>query len=275
MNLAPDEYTGFTMTLLRMAAFRPLVNEEDFSQEESQSNLKEKGSQSLQHKSLTQQTSAKEHSQAMSDAALKTSRQNISSVHTTQDAKDARDISMHHAVSPINSAQEAASIFQEKIQEKNQEKTQEKFQQKNSAAVLDHAEHTHVEVQNQNSGEALAISDWPSFAAQLPLRGLSQQLAHQSELLRIENHTLHLRVSLKQLAEKLATEKLKDALSKHFGFAVSLQVEVGTTQVTVAAAEAQKNVQKQEEAVADIHNDVFVKALVNTFDAQIESIKAL
>ncbi|QHE92131.1 DNA polymerase III subunit gamma/tau [Pandoraea fibrosis] len=111
--------------------------------------------------------------------------------------------------------------------------------------------------------------EWPALAAELPARGLAQQLAFQSELTEVAGRALHLRVPLRQLADAATTDKLRQVLSEHFGADVQLQVElgqVGTTAASLAAEAAAARQRAAEQAIAD---DPLVRELIDEFGAQI------
>jgi DNA polymerase III subunit gamma/tau len=103
--------------------------------------------------------------------------------------------------------------------------------------------------------------DWPALAKSLNVSGLVKQLAQQSELKSFDGEALELSVpaASKHLAERPYQEKLKTALQERFGRPVQLTIRVGgTTGNTV-----------QDQAVASIQQDAFVREMVENFDATI------
>ncbi|MCI3204680.1 MULTISPECIES: DNA polymerase III subunit gamma/tau [Pandoraea] len=111
--------------------------------------------------------------------------------------------------------------------------------------------------------------EWPALAEALPARGLAQQLAFQSELTEVAGRALHLRVPLRQLADAATADKLRQALVEHFGGDVQLHVElgqVGTTAASLAAEAAAARQRAAEQAIAD---DPVMRELIDEFDAQI------
>lgn len=110
---------------------------------------------------------------------------------------------------------------------------------------------------------------WPALAASLPLKGLAQQLAYQSELARVVGNTLHLRVPVPAIGENGVAERVQQALSEHFGVAVRVQCEIGAVTDTAAAADAQARAERQQQAEDDIRNDPFVQGLLREFGGQI------
>ncbi len=111
--------------------------------------------------------------------------------------------------------------------------------------------------------------EWPALAAELPARGLAQQLAFQSELTEVAGRVLHLRVPLRQLADAATSDKLRQVLSEHFGTEVQLQVELGQVGTTAASLAAQAAAARQRAAEQAIANDPVVRELIDEFDAQI------
>jgi DNA polymerase-3 subunit gamma/tau len=111
--------------------------------------------------------------------------------------------------------------------------------------------------------------EWPSLAASLPLKGLAQQLAYQSELVRVVGRTVSLRAPVAAITEGGTVERLQQALTDHFGVPVRVQCEVGAVAQTAAAADAQARAERQREAEATIDNDPFVQGLLREFGGQI------
>ncbi|WP_158901870.1 DNA polymerase III subunit gamma/tau [Burkholderia sp. L27(2015)] len=109
---------------------------------------------------------------------------------------------------------------------------------------------------------------WPALAALLPLKGLAQQLAHQSELMGLDGQTLKLRVAA-SLADAVQIAKLKAALIEHLGRPVSLDVMPGVAAWSAALVDGAERAVRQREAEQVIAEDTFVQALIRDFDASI------
>jgi DNA polymerase-3 subunit gamma/tau len=103
--------------------------------------------------------------------------------------------------------------------------------------------------------------DWPKLANSLNLGGIARQLAQASELESFDGETMSLRISpaAKQLAEKSFQDKLHAALQSHFGKPVRLVMNISETTGNTA----------RDRAAAAISGDVFVRDLVEHFDATI------
>lgn len=123
--------------------------------------------------------------------------------------------------------------------------------------------------------------DWPSLAADLPLRGMTQQLAQQTELVRWEKTEsslhLHLKSPVASLCMPNSVAKLMSVLGERFGCTVKITTEIGRVETTANrnAVEAQAERQRQaEEAMA---NDPYIQNLTEEFGGSIVegSIKPL
>jgi DNA polymerase-3 subunit gamma/tau len=111
--------------------------------------------------------------------------------------------------------------------------------------------------------------DWPALAVDLPLKGISYQLAFNSELMALEGSTLKLNVPVPQYAEASQVAKLKAALAERLGQNVDVLVEVGAARRTAAAHDAAMRAQRQQEAEREIGADPFVQSLIREFGASI------
>ncbi|TKC90217.1 DNA polymerase III subunit gamma/tau [Trinickia terrae] len=111
--------------------------------------------------------------------------------------------------------------------------------------------------------------DWPALAASLPLKGISYQLAFNSELTEAAGNCLKLSVPVPQYAESSQVAKLKAALAEKLGKPVDVQVEVGPARRTAAALDAAARAERQREAEREIGADPFVQSLIRDFGASI------
>ncbi|MBB3259716.1 DNA polymerase-3 subunit gamma/tau [Paraburkholderia bannensis] len=111
--------------------------------------------------------------------------------------------------------------------------------------------------------------DWPALAATLPLKGISYQLAFNSELTALDNGVLKLSVPVPQYAEASQVAKLKAALAESLGKTVELDVTVGPARRTAAALDAAMRAERQRDAERDIGADPFVQQLIRDFGASI------
>ncbi|MGI4842622.1 MAG: DNA polymerase III subunit gamma/tau [Janthinobacterium lividum] len=114
--------------------------------------------------------------------------------------------------------------------------------------------------------------NWPALAASLPLRGVAQQLALQTELIECVAHeqaaTFRLQVPVDTLRASGNSEKLTAALQEHFpSVRVSLDTEIGPTWYTAAAEAKAAREERQRQAEALVAADPFVQAMERTFGA--------
>ena len=125
--------------------------------------------------------------------------------------------------------------------------------------------------------------NWPVLAVILPVRGVAQQLALQSELLTcgptIENDQIQfeLLVAVDVLLANGSAEKLTVVLSEHFGQTVRLQTKIGAVEHTASAAAMADRAERQSEAEQSMRDDPFVQKLMREFGATIVpgSVKAI
>ncbi|RJG16611.1 DNA polymerase III subunit gamma/tau [Massilia cavernae] len=114
--------------------------------------------------------------------------------------------------------------------------------------------------------------NWPALASSLPLRGVSQQLAFQTELIEctVDGNvtTFKLRVPIDTLRASGNSEKLAAALQERFtSTKVAVETEIGQVWYT-ASAEAQAFREEcQRKAEETVVNDTFVKEMMREFGA--------
>jgi len=118
--------------------------------------------------------------------------------------------------------------------------------------------------------------DWPAVARALRVTGAAKQLAERSELVSFDADALELAVGpeSRALADKAYVDRLKAALSEHFGRPLALTVKVGAVNGRSAAAIAEgERKARADSANARMDADPFVQELVAGFDATVESVK--
>jgi DNA polymerase-3 subunit gamma/tau len=115
--------------------------------------------------------------------------------------------------------------------------------------------------------------DWQSWMKALPVRGLLQQLAFQTELQgwseKGDAAKATVIVGMPQLASKENILRLQEALSDYLGKAVTILIETGKANHSIAAVEAKIKQEKQEGAEESIANDDFVKTIQAEFGATV------
>ena len=113
---------------------------------------------------------------------------------------------------------------------------------------------------------------WPELAASLPLRGVSQQLALQTELRGAEWQdglvVFRLRVPVETLRGSGNSEKLCAALQERFSSCrVQVDIDIGPVWHTASAAAIALREKIQREAEATIASDPFVKDIIRDLNA--------
>jgi DNA polymerase-3 subunit gamma/tau len=220
LSLAPDEQTGFAMTLLRMLAFRP-------------------GSES----SAKQGNSAPPVASAPRAAGP-----------ANQTAAPARSVS---SAKSVNAAPAPAPVPPPAMATKPVV----------SAPPAPVAAPT-------STPTAADRPDWHALMRQLPVKGLVQQLAFQTELQDWDDTPAGVRASvvtaMPQLASDASITRLADALTSHFGKPVKVVIEKGEVEgKTVAKVDAQIHQEKRQNAEQMIAQDPFIQQLEKEFGAKV------
>ena len=116
--------------------------------------------------------------------------------------------------------------------------------------------------------------DWHSLMRQLPVRGLVQQLAFQTELQNWVDSAAGVKATIvtpmPQLASEASVARLADALTAHFGKTVKIVIEKGEVEgKTVAKVDAQVHQEKRMNAEQMIAADPFIQQLEKEFGAKV------
>jgi DNA polymerase-3 subunit gamma/tau len=124
------------------------------------------------------------------------------------------------------------------------------------------------------TGNAAERPDWHALMRQLPVRGLVQQLAFQTELQDWNDAATGVRATIvtpmPQLASDASVGRLADALTAHFGKPVKIVVEKGEVEgKTVAKVDAQIHQEKRMNAEQMIAADPFIQQLEKEFGAKV------
>jgi DNA polymerase-3 subunit gamma/tau len=205
LHLAPDEHDGFTMTLLRLHAFRP-ARDDDAARPVS---------------SAPERRSA---SGAPAPAVARPAPAPAIESTAKPEAEEAKAPPAGDLLAPAAPASPAA-------------------------------------------GEA---PDWHALLAALNLGGMARELAQHCELNSLDGGciVLHLSPTHRHLQIKNSQDKLQQALSAHFGQAVRLSIELAEVSGETPAAVARRQHQeRQEQAVASVEQDAFVREVIDVFDA--------
>ena len=241
LGLAPDEFAGFTMSLLRMLAFRP-------------------GDSSQQKSSAPVNTTMRQASAALASASVAQTAVHPTPAIPVRGSITPVAVAVAVAVAtPTPSTQAAPAVITE-VQQSNTPTPE--------LSIATIAE------------EPIAAFDgnWRGLVDQLKL-GLARALAQNCELASYDNDRIALTVpeAQKHLLDPNYQEKLRSAIQQHFGKKILLSFEIGGSGNTPAQQISQEKATLQSQAVAAIQEDDFVQALVKDFGAQIipSSIKPL
>jgi DNA polymerase-3 subunit gamma/tau len=116
--------------------------------------------------------------------------------------------------------------------------------------------------------------DWHSLMRQLPVKGLVQQLAFQTELQDWKDSAAGVKATIvtpmPQLASEASVARLAEALTTHFGKPIKIVIEKGEVEVkTVAKVDAQIHQEKRMNAEQMIAADPFIQQLEKEFGAKV------
>ncbi len=112
--------------------------------------------------------------------------------------------------------------------------------------------------------------DWHAILASLKLGGMARELGQHCELLKVEANRVCLRLSPthRHLQIKPAQDKLQQALSDYLGRPVQLSIDLEEIVGDTPAAVAQRlRRERQDQAVASVEQDEFVREVIDIFDA--------
>jgi DNA polymerase-3 subunit gamma/tau len=233
LALAPDEYAGFVMTLLRLHAFRP---------ERAAAGQAAPGGQPVARPAMP----------TMPDRASRTSSPAAVAATSVAPPSAARPATASSAATtavpptPTFSAPDAvnASVNAPTKADKNI-------------------------VANDNR----AVADWPTLLSRLQLTGMARQLAQHCELAEVTDTAVSLRLAPthKHLLGKAQQDKLQAELQTHFGRPLRLDIAVAEPAGATPAARARDaQRERQERAIAAIEQDPFVREVIDLFDASID-----
>jgi DNA polymerase-3 subunit gamma/tau len=116
--------------------------------------------------------------------------------------------------------------------------------------------------------------DWHALMRQLPVKGLVQQLAFQTELQDWVDSANGVRATIvtpmPQLASEASIARLADALTAHFGKPIKILIEKGEVEgKTVAKVDKQIHQEKRMNAEQMIAADPFIQQLQKEFGATV------
>ena len=265
LGLAPDEYAGFTMTLLRMLAFIPLWSDGKSAPQQTSSTAPASSAKKAQAAASVVIASTNKISSAASSAATeKPVSPAMAALAAARSPK--ANASARSAPAAVSEKPQAAAENTTASTDTSQKKTENSAQ----ADIIVSAAPAKI-----NTSEILPNWDgsWPTLVRALSVRGVAQQLASQSELLACEAEgnvvIMRLRVPVDTLLSAGSTDKLSAALTEYLGKTIKLVTEIGTVAHTAHAQVVAEKATRQQEAEDAMHNDPFVQTLIKEFGGTI------
>jgi DNA polymerase-3 subunit gamma/tau len=284
LGLAPDEYAGFSMTLLRMLAFRPGTGA---AEAKPAAPVAAPAAVRLQAapQAVTNSAPVARPAGGMSPAraALEAARNagkpqagslSQAAAKSAPPWEDEQSQARERPVAEPAAAQKKTESNLAANSAVNSAANSVSIPAANSAAPVARAPASSKRAPASQPVPALNWDgNWPVLAAALPVRGVAQQLAQQSELMQCEINgegaQFHLRIPLDTLRSAGSVDKLAAALSEHFGKTVRVQTELGAVELTANAQAQAEREERQRQAEETLHNDPFVQTLMREFSATI------
>jgi DNA polymerase-3 subunit gamma/tau len=252
LALAPDEYAGFVMTLLRLHAFRP---------------ERQGAGAAMPVQAAQFNTAANRLSPASSAQKVSAPQPVVSPVVAPANGA--------HAASPVSFATHVARAATAAVSPAPTflDEPEISLTPPDSPSFNNQAIKADPSSASSSKGSASEDDDWHAHVARLPLTGMAKQLAQHCELTGRTEAAIVLRLSPthKHLLGAVQQDKLQAELQKHFGGSPRLEIEVAEPASTTPA-ERQRTAQRerQDRAIAAIEQDPFVREVVDLFDAAID-----
>ena len=249
LGLAPDEYAGFTMTLLRMLAFAPVA---------AAGETPSAPPAAAANRGVTQSAPVTSSADAAGmPASARPPGADKKTIGKTPGPAMAALAAARSGKAPAKGAPAVDHLLAEPVRDEPPATSEERGPaQKKTEQRAD-----------------IALSDWPALVRQLPLKGVVQQLATQSELLSCEDsgttRVMTLRLPVETLLSAGSADKLAAALTDHFQQPVRLLTEIGAVTHTAHAASVAEQARRQQIAEQTLHDDPFVQTLMREFGATI------
>ena len=311
LSLAPDEFAGFTMTLLRLVAFRPeqpaplgddaiSLDSGDRGQARAMPGPKSSPRGAVEQPSASVPTAAARGQAPAGQADASSGTAAPPSESRALATEPASPAGPHAATPPWEDLPEEAMVgaaVWEGYGSGSDAPAKPVADRRAGSSGAAQAAHAVVPGRSAaaspdrdadtparpppGSGQA-AEDDWHGLIRALGLGGLVRELAQHCELIDRSPGAMVLRLSsahrhLLQLNRGIS-EKLQAELSDHFGAPLRVSIEVGDIEgVTPAQRDQAERAVRHAAAVASLEKDPFVRELIERFDATLleESVKPL
>ena len=254
IGLAPDEYAGFTMSLLRMLAF---------NQSDTASPAIKASNPASNQTSNAAPTPAPRPSASVALKVIEVAPQ-VATIAVRELADQAPTMTPEPEVTQILTEAIQAPI-----------ETQHSAYSDESSNVQNFSREDFIEtsLSQEQSTEKSTIQfngNWRGLVDALKL-GLARTLAQNCELESFDENNINLTVPdlQKHLLDPNYQEKLSAAINQHFGRKIKLSLKVGGTGNTPAQQIFEEKAAVQSEAESAIQQDDFVQALMKDFGANI------
>ncbi len=271
LGLAPDEYAGFTMTLLRMLAFTPLWSDGKSAPQQTSSTGPATSIKKAEATASVVSTSTNKTSSTASSASPSAATEKPVSPAMAALAA-ARSPKANNATASARTAPAASEKPQAAAENTTSptDTAQKKTENSAPAEILVSAAPAKINTTNLFSNWD---GSWPTLVRALSVRGVAQQLASQSELLACEPEgnvvMMRLRVPVDTLLSAGSADKLSVALTEYLGKTIKLVTEIGTVAHTAHAQVVAEQATRQQEAEDAMQNDPFVQTLIKEFGGTI------
>jgi DNA polymerase-3 subunit gamma/tau len=290
LSLAPDEYAGFSMTLLRMLAFRPGVGGAE-AKPAVQAAVAASPPATARLSAAPQAVAASAPVSSRPTAGMSPARAALEAARNAGKPQS--------AAAPMPAGMPPAPPWEEEIPQAKEHAApdssgaaaQKKTESHSGGVTRSVAPAAPPALSSSVKASEAAVAskpqplppqpipelnwdgNWPALAASLPVRGVAQQLAQQSELIQCEasgnGAQFHLRIPMDTLRSAGSVDKLAAALSEHFGKTVRVETQIGAVEQTANAQAMADRAERQRQAEETVQSDPFVQALMREFGATI------
>ena len=247
LSLAPDEFAGFTMTLMRMLAFVPIES----SAEPAVHSQSARVAPSAANGRAGQQSGTTDVSGAMPTPVARESRISVPSPKAEVSSKITAPPKIIAPPKTIMAPPAAAPAPQVP----------------DRSALRDPV----VEPSGGIGTIEAELADWRNLVGRIKIGGMARMLGDNCEFQALQGDNVDLVVpeAHKHLLDKIYTEKLQSALEVYFGRKLRLRISTGGSGETPAEIENRERQALRAKAIESIDSDPFVRDLVDSFDARI------
>ncbi len=234
LSLAPDEFAGFTMTLMRMLAFVPV--------------------ESSAEPAVHWQSGRVAPPAASGRAGQRSGTMEVPGAFPAPVARESK-ISVPSPKTPAPTEIMASPATTPAPQILDRSAMPDQIDQPSAGIGTIEAE----------------LADWRNLVGRIKIGGMARMLGDNCEFQTLLGDNIDLVVpeAHKHLLDKIYTEKLQTALGTYFGRKLRLHISTGGSGETPAEIENRERQAQRAKAIESIDSDPFVRDLVDSFDARI------